>query len=385
MAVLLALAAPALPASALPASALPASALPASALPASAAVRAAAAPGAAATVAPEHAAPGAHGPAVSAEVARLLAEASKVTAAYERDRRAAAAQRVRAQGLQRELDGRRRELAALHGRAGKVARAQYRTGGPLSVTARLLLADDADDALRAERAARQAGRAVNRLLRDTDRAERQLRTAAARARAAWRDLEARNARLAELKRGLEGRLERARQRLQAEADRSVAAGSCRGPARLGKPAAARTADTGRAWVAPVAEEDGYALSAGFGGAGRHWARRHTGQDFAVGIGTPVRSVGSGRVHTVACGGPFGIEVVVRHDNGWYSQYAHLASTAVERGQRVAAGQWVGQAGTTGNSTGPHLHFEVRLTPHLGSGVDPLPWLREHGVVLGTAR
>ncbi|WP_374986766.1 peptidoglycan DD-metalloendopeptidase family protein [Streptomyces fradiae] len=359
-------------------------ALAAPALPASAAVRPAAARAAATTAAPEHAAPGADGPAVSAEVARLLAEASKVTAAYERDRRVAAAQRVRVQGLQRELDARRRELAALHGRAGKVARAQYRTGGPLSVTAQLLLADDADDALRAERAARQAGRAVNQLLRDTDRAERQLKTAAARARAAWRDLETRNTRLVELKRALEARLERARLRLQAEADRSVAAGSCRGPARLEQPAP-RVADSGRAWVAPVAEEDGYVLSAGFGGTGRHWARRHTGQDFAVDIGTPVRSIGSGRVHAVACGGPFGIEVVVRHDNGWYSQYAHLASTAVERGQRVATGQWVGQAGTTGNSTGPHLHFEVRLTPHLGSEVDPIPWLRENGVVLGTAR
>ncbi|MFV2119099.1 M23 family metallopeptidase, partial [Streptomyces sp. Act-28] len=161
---------------------------------------------------------------------------------------------------------------------------------------------------------------------------------------------------------------------------SVAAGRCRGAVRVEQPDGARGAD--RPWVAPVSEADGYELSAGFDSTGKYWAHRHTGQDFAVDVGTPVRSIGAGRVHAVSCGGPFGIEVVVRHTNGWYSQYAHLASTAVEQGQRVVAGQWVGQAGTTGNSTGPHLHFEVRVTPHLGSGVDPLSWLREHGVELG---
>ncbi|OEJ95463.1 hypothetical protein J116_014235 [Streptomyces thermolilacinus SPC6] len=357
--------------------------------PPAAPVAAAAVPTTAAAVATPVAAPALHatgpdGPAVSAEVARLIAEASRVTEAYERDRRAAVAQRARAHRLQAELDAKRRELAALHGRAGEVARAQYRTGGVLTVTARLLLADDPEDALRTERAARQAGRAVNRLVRNTDRAERLLDAAADRARAAWRDLEARHARLAAVRRDLEARLERARWRLQAEADRSVAAGSCRGAARLEQPGGAR-GERGRVWVAPVAEADGYELSAGFDSAGRHWARRHTGQDFALDIGTPVRSIGAGRVHAVSCGGAFGIEVLVRHDNGWYSQYAHLASAAVEQGQRVVAGQWVGQAGTTGNSTGPHLHFEVRLTPYLGSGVDPLAWLREHGVELAGRR
>jgi murein DD-endopeptidase MepM/ murein hydrolase activator NlpD len=132
------------------------------------------------------------------------------------------------------------------------------------------------------------------------------------------------------------------------------------------------------WVAPV---ENYTLSAGFGGSGERWARRHTGQDFAVDIGAPVRSVGAGRVASVSCGGAFGIEILVQHPDGYYSQYAHLAGVTVDQGERVAAGQWIGQAGTTGNSTGPHLHFEVRLTPYLGSGVDPAVWLRERGVNL----
>ncbi len=99
------------------------------------------------------------------------------------------------------------------------------------------------------------------------------------------------------------------------------------------------------------------------------------------IGTPVRSVGAGRVVKVSCGGAFGIEVVVKHAGGYYTQYAHLAAVTVDQGERVAAGQWVGQSGTTGNSTGPHLHFEVRLTPQLGSGVDPREWLATRGVRL----
>lgn len=128
--------------------------------------------------------------------------------------------------------------------------------------------------------------------------------------------------------------------------------------------------------------EGYALSAGFHRAGAHWARRHTGQDFAVAVGTPVRSIGAGRVRSVTCGGAFGIEVVVRHAGGWHSQYAHLAAPAVSPGQPVVAGQVIGRSGNTGNSTGPHLHFEVRLTPHMGSAVDPVRWLGEHGVRLG---
>ncbi|MFJ8279572.1 M23 family metallopeptidase [Streptomyces griseoviridis] len=166
-----------------------------------------------------------------------------------------------------------------------------------------------------------------------------------------------------------------RDQLQSRADASVAAGACRGAVRLDQPG---TRSTG-GWVAPV---ESYDLSAGFGSGGARWARRHTGQDFAVPIGTPVRAVGAGRVVRVSCGGAFGIEVVVRHEGGSCTQYAHLAAVTVDEGERVAAGQWIGQSGTTGNSTGPHLHFEVRSTPEYGSAVDPVPWLEERGVPLG---
>ncbi|MFG3507258.1 M23 family metallopeptidase [Streptomyces sp. NPDC047821] len=369
------------------------------------------------------------------EVARLYDEAARATDAYERGRRAAAAQRAVAGRLQRELILKRRELAVLNDRMGEVARAQYRAGGSLGLTARLLMADDPDEAMLAERLARQADRAVNRLMERTRAAERRLARAEGDARAAWRDLDVRRKRLAAIRRGVEARLERAQGRLQAEADRRVAAGRCGrtawaggagaggagvggasaggagvggasagvgvggaahggagasgaggtwagGAVRGGTGAGGAPAGGGRAgargWVAPV---EGYALSAGFHRRGAHWARRHTGQDFAVAVGTPVRSIGAGRVQSVNCGGAFGIEVVVRHSGGWYSQYAHLAVPGVSPGQPVVAGQPIGRSGNTGNSTGPHLHFEVRITPYMGSAVDPVRWLSEHGVRL----
>ncbi|WP_277622403.1 M23 family metallopeptidase [Streptomyces sp. CB03238] len=375
---------------------------------------------------PHPAAAAADGPGGSAgEVARLFDEAARATESYEQGRRAAAAQRALAGRLQRELAVKRRELAVLNDRMGEVARAQYRAGGSVGLTARLLLADDADDAdevIRAARLARQADRVVNRLMERTRAAERRLARAERQARTAWRDLDVRRERLAAIRRGIEARLERAQWRLQAEADRRVAAGRCGGAAGAGGGSAgaggagsAHGADAsgvsgvraggaggasaggagagagagtgtggvgrvggGRGWVAPV---EGYALSAGFHRAGAHWARRHTGQDFAVAVGTPVRSIGAGRVRSVTCGGAFGIEVVVRHAGGWHSQYAHLAAPGVSPGQPVVAGQVIGRSGNTGNSTGPHLHFEVRLTPYMGSAVDPVRWLGEHGVRL----
>ncbi|MFE0421308.1 peptidoglycan DD-metalloendopeptidase family protein [Streptomyces sp. NPDC058953] len=371
--------------------------------------------------APTSGAPGGpvHGPVTgtSAEVARLFDETAGVTAAYERSLRETGVLQSAALGLQQRLGHRRTELAALLDQVGAVARDQYRTGGQLTVTAGLLLARDPDDLMRGRRVARQAETAVERLLAQARAAERRLSDAEDRARRAWHELERRTARLARSKKSLESRLEAARWILQGEAQSRAAAGTCPSPARLtaGSPGAGadgtgstatdktgtgtgtrtgtRTDGTGinngtlggtpggdasPSWVAPV---DRYLLSAGFGSGGARWAHRHTGQDFAVGIGAPVRSVGAGRVLTVSCGGAFGIQIVVQHPGGYYTQYAHLSSVGVVRGEPVRAGQVIGLAGSTGNSTGPHLHFEVRLTPYLGSGVDPAEWLRARGVPL----
>lgn len=193
-------------------------------------------------------------------------------------------------------------------------------------------------------------------------------------RARRQPLEERNAALAGAVRTVRARLEEARSALERRAEASVAAGSCRGAVRLDQPRTRQRA----AWVTPV---ETYRLSAGFGSDGERWAHRHTGQDFAVPVGTPVRAVGAGRVVRVSCGGAFGIAVVIEHPEGRCTQYAHLAAVTVERGRRVRAGQWIGQSGSTGNSTGPHLHFEARAGRAPGSAVDPVSWLAARGVTL----
>ncbi|MFD9790825.1 peptidoglycan DD-metalloendopeptidase family protein [Streptomyces sp. NPDC059070] len=331
-----------------------------------------------ALAAPSAAARGADGPDVpstSAAVARLYLAAARATTAYEQGSYAAQAQREKAERLERLLVDGRHDLARLHDDMGRVARAQYRTGGNIAYTAQLLLARDPEELMRGQRLAWQADMAVTRLYGKARRAEVRLVAAESRARAAWRDLADRRDRLEAVKRSVAARLEEARWELQGEADRSVAAGQCRGAVRLEEPPGSRPAG---AWTTPV---ETYRLSAGFDSAGERWAQLHTGQDFAVDIGTPVRAVGAGRVVSVSCGGGFGIEIVIGHPGGYYSQYAHLAAVAVDQGERVGTGQLIGQTGTTGNSTGPHLHFEIRLTPDLGSAVDPVRWLGEHGVAL----
>ncbi|MGY5115206.1 M23 family metallopeptidase [Streptomyces sp. 900105755] len=140
----------------------------------------------------------------------------------------------------------------------------------------------------------------------------------------------------------------------------------------------RTVHPGRTarWTAPTV---GYRLSARYAAKGHLWKHRHTGQDFAVDAGTPVYAVGPGSVVAATCGDAFGNQVVLHHPDGYYTQYAHLSVINVRRGQHVSTGQRIGAAGSTGNAEGPHLHFEVRTTRHLGSEVPPLPWLRHHGV------
>ncbi|MET9554588.1 LysM peptidoglycan-binding domain-containing M23 family metallopeptidase [Streptomyces sp. NPDC006645] len=133
------------------------------------------------------------------------------------------------------------------------------------------------------------------------------------------------------------------------------------------------------YTAPV---DGAATTTAYRAAGGSWASGyHTGVDFAASSGTTVKAVGPGTVVSAGWAGSYGNEVVIKHDDGQYSQYAHLSSLSVSAGQSVGGGDRIGLSGSTGNSTGPHLHFEIRTGPSYGSDVDPLAYLREHGVSL----
>ncbi|NBE55491.1 M23 family metallopeptidase [Streptomyces boluensis] len=181
--------------------------------------------------------------------------------------------------------------------------------------------------------------------------------------------------------GAEGGLSGAAASVQAQAKaQAKAADAAKAKAAHAKQAAAKKA---AGWGDPVKN---YTLSAGFGLGGNMWSQKHSGQDFAVPIGTKVTSVHSG---TVVKAGPngagdgpaYGNAVVIKHDNGRYSQYAHLSKVGVQIGQKVNTGQEIARSGNTGNSSGPHLHFEIRTTPNYGSAINPVSYLRGLGVTV----
>ncbi|MFE5810089.1 peptidoglycan DD-metalloendopeptidase family protein [Streptomyces sp. NPDC056491] len=132
------------------------------------------------------------------------------------------------------------------------------------------------------------------------------------------------------------------------------------------------------FVAPV----GGGISTQYKVAGAMWSSGyHTGVDFIASMGTSVKAVGAGTVVSAGWSGSYGNEVVIQHADGKYSQYAHLSQLSVSSGQSVTAGQTIGLSGSTGNSTGPHLHFEIRTTPSYGSDLDPIAYLRSKGASL----
>jgi murein DD-endopeptidase MepM/ murein hydrolase activator NlpD len=120
---------------------------------------------------------------------------------------------------------------------------------------------------------------------------------------------------------------------------------------------------------------GYHITATFGQGGSRWARNHTGLDFAAPIGTRIGSVMKGVVIFADWAGAYGRQVQVRHEDGTVTWYNHMSKFSVSVGETVNAGDQVGAVGMTGNTTGPHLHFEVH--PDGGEAVDPAPWLRNH--------
>lgn len=99
---------------------------------------------------------------------------------------------------------------------------------------------------------------------------------------------------------------------------------------------------------------------------------HYGVDIATYEGIPIRAFSEGRVIWAGPGGPYGLAVGIQHPNGWISWYGHMKSIAVHAGQYVKAGEVIGTVGSTGRSTGPHLHFEIREN---GVRIDPWPVLR----------
>lgn len=128
----------------------------------------------------------------------------------------------------------------------------------------------------------------------------------------------------------------------------------------------------RSWVRPL---DDYTLTSGFG---PRWGRQHQGLDLASASGTRVGAISSGTVIFAGSQGAYGNKVEVRHWDGTISYYAHMSSIAVSVGQRLDPGDKVGEVGSTGRSTGPHLHLQILSAD---AAVDGYTWLRERGVRL----
>jgi len=140
------------------------------------------------------------------------------------------------------------------------------------------------------------------------------------------------------------------------------------PARTAKPTPPESAH----WVNPLPEA---AVTSCFG---ERWGRLHAGVDLAAPYGTRIRAAGAGVIVAAGAAAGYGNAVLIDHGNGFLTHYGHMSVIAVRVGQRVAAGEPIGNEGSTGHSTGPHLHFEV----HQGfykNPVEPTRWMHEHGV------
>lgn len=130
------------------------------------------------------------------------------------------------------------------------------------------------------------------------------------------------------------------------------------------------------WQLPI-DPNVYRLTATFGQSSGLWSSTHTGLDFAAPEGTPVKSVTNGTITSVEYAGAYGNQVIVTTEEGEELWYCHLSAYAVEVGDEVRSGDVIGYVGSTGNSTGPHMHLEVR--PGAGDPVDPFQALVAHGI------
>jgi murein DD-endopeptidase MepM/ murein hydrolase activator NlpD len=143
-----------------------------------------------------------------------------------------------------------------------------------------------------------------------------------------------------------------------------------------KAEAERLAKLAKQYALPTSS---YTLSSTFGQAGAYWSSGyHTGLDFAAPTGTLIKAVHTGTITSAGWDGSYGYKTVLTLDDGTEIWYAHQSSISVSVGQKVNTGDVIGRVGSTGNSTGAHLHLEV----HPGgstSGIDPLAWLRGKGL------
>ena len=163
----------------------------------------------------------------------------------------------------------------------------------------------------------------------------------------------------------------ARPKLPARAKPSAQATRAKPSAQAARSKPHKTPKPAR-WLQPIS---GAVVTSCFG---QRWGRLHAGVDLAAPYGTPIRAVGAGVVVAAGPEGGYGNAVLIDHGNGFLTHYGHMSAIAVRPGQRVTAGQPIGNEGSTGHSTGPHLHFEVHQGTYKNP-IEPTHWLHTHGV------
>ncbi|HEY7273686.1 MAG TPA: M23 family metallopeptidase [Actinoplanes sp.] len=126
------------------------------------------------------------------------------------------------------------------------------------------------------------------------------------------------------------------------------------------------------WVNPLPEAS---VTSCFG---PRWGRLHAGVDLAAPDGTPIRAAGAGVVVAAGPAEGYGNAVLIDHGDGYLTHYGHMSAITVIAGQKVTAGEQIGNEGSTGHSTGPHLHFEVHAGQYKNP-IEPTQWMHEHGV------
>jgi murein DD-endopeptidase MepM/ murein hydrolase activator NlpD len=128
------------------------------------------------------------------------------------------------------------------------------------------------------------------------------------------------------------------------------------------------------WVLPL---ESYRISATFGASSYLWSSVHTGLDMSAPSGTAIRAIANGVITETGYDGSYGNKTVLTLEDGTELWFCHQTTIDVSVGDTVRGGEVIGTVGSTGNSTGPHLHLEVR--PGGGDPVDPFTALLEHGV------
>lgn len=116
---------------------------------------------------------------------------------------------------------------------------------------------------------------------------------------------------------------------------------------------------------------------------QHFSSKHKGIDLAAPTGTKIVAAAPGKIYAAGKSpmdskGSYGLQVVIEHEGGHYTTYAHCSKLTVKKGDIVAAGDKIAECGSTGNSTGPHCHFEVRTKLAAANRVDPEPFLEAIG-------